>query len=204
VTGGEAPPEDNYTMEPSEHPGPPVGLDEAITVAERRFPGASPTWVGLPKGEDGFYSIDLIDGGPDLWAHNAVCRGNRSVGVDALDPGNVRVFLGPSQTVSNAIADEWAQPALHYGHAVGPLLAGPVVHPGSRAADAPRHRTEHVALPEAGQPSATGRSVGRRCSELDSHRIADRVESDALIHAVRGRVRQVGEEHDVLDTGAVR
>ena len=31
---------------------------------------------------------------------------------------NVRVFLGPSETVSNAIADEWAQPALHYGTAV--------------------------------------------------------------------------------------
>lgn len=120
VTGGEAPPEDNYTMEPSEHPGPPLSLDEAITVAERRFPGASPTWVGLPESEDGFYSIDLIDGGPDLWAHNAVYRGNRSLGVDALDPGNVRVFLGPSETGSNAIADEWAQPALHYGHAVNP------------------------------------------------------------------------------------
>jgi uncharacterized iron-regulated membrane protein len=42
------------------------------------------------------------------------------VGVDALDATNVRVFLGPSATVSNAIADEWAQPALHYGHAVNP------------------------------------------------------------------------------------
>jgi hypothetical protein len=42
------------------------------------------------------------------------------VGVDALDATNVRVFLGSSATVSNAIADEWAQPALHYGHAVNP------------------------------------------------------------------------------------
>ncbi|MGY4651058.1 PepSY domain-containing protein [Mycobacterium sp. URHB0021] len=71
--------------------GPPVGLDEAFTVAERRFPGASATWVGLPESEDGFYSIDLIDGGPDLWAHNAVCRGNRSVGVDALPRQCARV-----------------------------------------------------------------------------------------------------------------
>jgi len=120
ATGGQAPPEDNYSMEPSEHPGNPVSLDEAISVAQSRFPGSQPTWVGLPESDDGFYSIDLIDGGPDLWAHNAVYRGNRSVGVDALDPTNVRVFLGPSATVSNAIADEWAQPALHYGHAVNP------------------------------------------------------------------------------------
>ena len=120
ATAGEAPPEDNYTMEPSENPGPAVSLDEAISVAQSRFPGSQPTWIGLPESDDGFYSIDLIDGGPDLWAHNAVYRGNRSVGVDALDPTNVRVFLGPSATVSNAIADEWAQPALHYGHAVNP------------------------------------------------------------------------------------
>jgi uncharacterized iron-regulated membrane protein len=120
ATGGEAPPADNYTMEPSERPGAPVSLDDAIGVAEHRFPGATVTWVGMPESDDGFYSIDLIDGGPDLWAHNAVYRGNRSVGVDALDRGHMRVFLGPSETVSNAIADEWAQPALHYGHAVNP------------------------------------------------------------------------------------
>ena len=120
ATGGDAPPEDNYTMEPSENPGAEVSLDDAITAAEQRFPGAKATWVGMPESEDGFYSVDLIDGGPDLWAHNAGYRGNRSVGVDALDATNVRVFLGPSATVSNAIADEWAQPALHYGHAVNP------------------------------------------------------------------------------------
>lgn len=120
ATGGDAPPEDNYSMEPSSNPGPAIELDEAIAVAQKRFPGSQPTWVGLPASGDGFYSIDLLDGGPDLWAHNAVYRGNRSVGVDVLDPTNVRVFLGPSATVSNAIADEWAQPALHYGHAVGP------------------------------------------------------------------------------------
>lgn len=45
-------------------------------------------------------------------------EGNRSVGVDAYDAGHVSVFLGPSPTLSNAIADEWAQPALHYGTAV--------------------------------------------------------------------------------------
>jgi hypothetical protein len=50
----------------------------------------------------------------------AAYHGNRSIGIDAHDGDNVRVFLGPSQTVSNAIADEWAQPALHYGHAVNP------------------------------------------------------------------------------------
>ena len=118
VTGGQSPPEDNYTMELSENAGPPITLDQAIDSATQRFPGARVTWVGMPAEDAEFYSIDLLDGGPNLWAHNAVYEGNRSVGVDANDAQNVRVFLGPSQTVSNAIADEWAQPALHYGTAV--------------------------------------------------------------------------------------
>lgn len=86
--------------------------------ATKHFPGAQVTWVGMPSEDAEFYSIDLLDGGPNLWAHNAVYEGNRSVGVDAYDVENVRAFLGPSPTVSNAIADEWAQPALHYGTAV--------------------------------------------------------------------------------------
>ncbi len=118
VTGGESPPEDNYTMEASANPGPPITLDMAMQSAVERFPEAQVTWVGLPSEDGEFYSIDLLDGGPNLWAHNAVYEGNRSVGVDAYDAGNVRVFLGPSPTVSNAIADQWAQPALHYGTAV--------------------------------------------------------------------------------------
>ncbi len=120
ITGGQAPPSDNGTLEPSEVPGPELSVDDAVAVALRHFPGAQVTWVGLPEDESGFYSIDLLDGGPDLWAHNAAYHGNRSIGIDAHDGDNVRVFLGPSQTVSNAIADEWAQPALHYGHAVNP------------------------------------------------------------------------------------
>ncbi|RDH76479.1 PepSY domain-containing protein [Mycolicibacterium moriokaense] len=118
VTGGQSPPEDNYSMETSENPEAAVTLDDAMTAAIARFPGSRVTWVGMPSEDAAFYSIDLLDGGPNLWAHNAVYEGNRSVGVDAGDAGNVRVFLGPSPTLSNAMADEWAQPALHYGTAV--------------------------------------------------------------------------------------
>lgn len=118
ATGGQTQPDDNYTMETSENPGPTITLDRAMDSAIARFPGSRVTWVGMPAEDADYYSIDLLDGGPNLWAHNAVYEGNRSVGVDAHDPQNVRVFLGPSQTVSNAIADEWAQPALHYGTAV--------------------------------------------------------------------------------------
>lgn len=118
VTGGQAPPADNYTMQPSPNPGPAITLDQAMAAATQRFPNAEVTWIGMPEDDDGFYSVDLFEGGPDLWTHNAGYRGNRSVGVDAHDPGNVRVFLGPSATLSNTIADEWAQPTLHYGHSV--------------------------------------------------------------------------------------
>jgi len=118
ATGGQSPPEDNYTMEASENPRPPITLGKAMQSAVERFPGSRVTWVGMPSEDAEFYSIDLLDAGPNLWAHNAVYEGNRSVGVDAYDADNVRVFLGPSPTVSNAIADEWAQPALHYGTAV--------------------------------------------------------------------------------------
>ena len=55
--------------------------------------------IGMPAEDAEFYSIDLLDGGPNLWANNAVYEGNLSVGVDA-DAENVRVFLGPSPTVS--------------------------------------------------------------------------------------------------------
>jgi uncharacterized iron-regulated membrane protein len=118
VTGGQSPPEDNYSMEASDHPGAPITLDQAIDAAKNRYPGAQVTWVGMPAEDADFYSIDLLDGGPNLWAHNADYEGNRSVGVDAHDAENVRVFLDRPPTVSNAIADEWAQPAVHYGIAV--------------------------------------------------------------------------------------
>lgn len=124
ATGGEQPPSDNYEVEPSDHQGALITIDRAVAVAQQRFPGSRATWVGLPEDPQepgaggGFYSVDVLDGGPNLWAHSAVYEGNRSVGVDAHDAENVRVFLGRPATVSNAIADEWAQPALHYGHAV--------------------------------------------------------------------------------------
>jgi uncharacterized iron-regulated membrane protein len=118
VTGGQTPPDDNYTMEASANPGEPITLDQAMDAAKKRFPGATVTWVGMPSEDAEFYSIDVLDGGPNLWAHNADYEGNRSVGVDAFDADNVRVFLGRPPTVSNAIADEWAQPAVHYGIAV--------------------------------------------------------------------------------------
>jgi uncharacterized iron-regulated membrane protein len=118
VTGGQTPPEDNYSMEASEKPGEPITLDQAMDAAKKQFPGARVTWVGMPAEDAEFYSIDLLDGGPNLWAHNAVYEGNRSVGVDAFDADNVRVFLGRPQTVSNAIVDEWAAPGVHYGTAV--------------------------------------------------------------------------------------
>jgi hypothetical protein len=89
ATGGQSPPEDNYTMEASENPRPPITLGKAMQSAVERFPG-----------------LRLLDAGPNLWAHNAVYE------------DNVCVFLGPSPTVSNAIADERTQPALHYGTAV--------------------------------------------------------------------------------------
>ena len=89
-----------------------------MNAAKAQFPGSRVTWVGMPSEDADFYSIDVLDGGPNLWAHNAVYEGIRSVGVDAHDAQHARVFLGPSRTVSNAIADEWAQPALHYGTVV--------------------------------------------------------------------------------------
>ena len=196
-------PDENYTMEPSENPGAEVSLDDAIAAAEQRFPGAKATWVGMPESEDGFYSVDLIDGGPDLWAHNAGYRGNRSVGVDALDATNVRVFLGPSATVSNAIADEWAQPALHYGHAVNPywrvlwfvlglaplllLLTG--LSTGC---------SKTGSVDGAGRPTDLRTAHSRDSGEVDPHGVDERLEPDALIDAVRCRVRQVGEQHDIV------
>ncbi len=89
ATGGQPPPEDNYSMETSENPGPAITLAEAMNVATGQFPGSRVTWVGMPSEDSGFYSIDVLDGGP--WAHNAVCESNRSVGVDAHDAQNVRL-----------------------------------------------------------------------------------------------------------------
>jgi uncharacterized iron-regulated membrane protein len=120
VTGAESPPADNYTMDVTADPKPAITLDDALTAAQQRFPGAKPTWVEMPSDDANYFMVDLLDGGPNLWAHNTTYEGNRSVGVDAHDAANVRVFLAGSATVANAVIDEWAQPALHYGVAVNP------------------------------------------------------------------------------------
>lgn len=66
VTGGQTPPDDNYTMETFEQPSPPITLDQAMKSAEAQFPGARVTWVSMPSEDAEFYSIDLLEGGPSL------------------------------------------------------------------------------------------------------------------------------------------
>lgn len=53
-------------MELSENAGPSITLHQAIDSATQRFPGAKVTWVGVPAEDAEFYSIDLLDGGPNL------------------------------------------------------------------------------------------------------------------------------------------
>jgi hypothetical protein len=109
ATGGYSPPQDNYTMEASENSGPPITLGQAMQSAVEGFPGSRVTWVAMPSEDAEFYSIDLLDAGPYLWAHNAVCEGNRSVGVDAYDADNVRVFSAshrrcPTRSPTNGLS----------------------------------------------------------------------------------------------------
>ncbi|SLD00761.1 Uncharacterised protein [Mycobacteroides abscessus subsp. massiliense] len=74
------------------------------------------TWVGLPDEENPYYRIDLLDAdSPDLRAHSLNYHGNRSVGVDAHDADHVQILRARPMSVSNAIADEWAGPAAHFG-----------------------------------------------------------------------------------------
>ena len=54
-----------------ETPGPPITLERAMA---RDFSTCT-TWVGMPAEDAEFYSIDLLDGGPNLWANNAVYEG---------------------------------------------------------------------------------------------------------------------------------
>ncbi len=118
ATGGIAPPDDNYSMPPSTGSGPMMSVDQAIDTATARYPGAKATWVGMPSDSTGFYSVDMLADGPDLWAHSATYHANREVGVDGHDPTKIAVFNGESKTVSNTIIDDWAQPTLHYGVSV--------------------------------------------------------------------------------------
>ncbi|WP_245551831.1 PepSY-associated TM helix domain-containing protein [Gordonia aichiensis] len=118
ATGGIAPPEDNYSMPPSTGTGPMMSVDQAIDAATARYPGSKATWVGMPSDATGFYSVDVLADGPDLWAHSATYHANREVGVDSHDPTKIAVFNGESRTLSNTIIDDWAQPTLHYGVSV--------------------------------------------------------------------------------------
>ncbi|RIR31426.1 PepSY domain-containing protein [Mycobacteroides abscessus] len=96
-----------------------VSVGQAISAAASHFPGAEVTWVGLPDEENPYYRIDLLDpDSPDLRAHSLNYHGNRSVGVDAHDAAHVQILRARPMSVSNAIADEWAGPAAHFGLAV--------------------------------------------------------------------------------------
>ncbi|MEH3157167.1 MAG: PepSY-associated TM helix domain-containing protein [Gordonia paraffinivorans] len=124
ATGGVAPADDAYTME-SSGTGPQVDVATASSAAVQRFPHASVTAVSMPTESTPYYTITLFDRGPDgsnadLWANDPTYSGNRYVGVDAHDASHVSVMEGPPTTVSNTIIDNWAQPVLHYGVAVGP------------------------------------------------------------------------------------
>ncbi|WP_440713825.1 PepSY-associated TM helix domain-containing protein [Gordonia sp. FQ] len=117
ATGGVDPGDDQYSMD-GDGTGPAITLDDAIGVAQARYPGARITWIGLPSEGSEYYSVDVLDGDTDLWRGSATYHGNRSIGVDAHDPTIVKVFSGPPKTVSNTIIDQWAQPTLHYGQSV--------------------------------------------------------------------------------------
>nr|WP_286144045.1 PepSY-associated TM helix domain-containing protein [Mycobacterium sp. D16R24] len=96
-----------------------VTVADAVAAARNQFPGSEVTWIGMPDNENSFYTVDLLDhDGPDLRAHSHNYHGNRSVGVDAHDAGHVQILRGKPATASNAIADEWASSAVHYGLAV--------------------------------------------------------------------------------------
>lgn len=118
ATGGVAPADDAYTMPTSESTGPLISLDQAIAAAQAHYPGSHATWVGMPSEGSEYYSVDLLVGGPDLWSGSATYHGNRELGIDGHDPSVIKEFSGAPATVSNTIADDWAQPTLHYGVSV--------------------------------------------------------------------------------------
>lgn len=115
LTGGHAS-ERTFTGSPG---GQNITVERAMDAAARQFPGSEVTWIGLPDDDNAFYTVDLLDPGePDLRAHSLNYHGNRSVGVDAHDAGHVQILRDKPATASNAIADEWAGPAAHFGLAV--------------------------------------------------------------------------------------
>ncbi|MGC4935382.1 PepSY-associated TM helix domain-containing protein [Gordonia sp. DT30] len=119
ATGGIAPTDDAYDMPaPGSADGPRISLDQAIDAAQAHYPGSRATWVGMPSEGAEYYSVDLLVGESDLWSGGATYHGNRELGVDAHDPAVIKEFSGAPKTVSNAIADDWAQPTLHYGVSV--------------------------------------------------------------------------------------
>lgn len=118
ATGGIEPAADTFEMPTSTATGPAIPLEQAIDVALARYPGSHATWVGLPSEGSDYYSVDLLVGDTDLWLGNVTYHGNRALGIDAHDPSIVKEFSGAPQTVSNTIADTWAQPTLHYGQSV--------------------------------------------------------------------------------------
>lgn len=96
-----------------------VTVERAMAVAESHFPGSEVTWIGMPDEDNPYYTVDLLDPESiDLRAHSLNYHGNRSIGVDAHDAGHVQVLRGKPTSASNAIADEWAGPAAHFGLAV--------------------------------------------------------------------------------------
>ncbi len=115
VTGGQA--SDNTFTAGSGDQN--VTVEQATAAARNQLPGSEVTWIGLPDDENPFYTVDLLDrDGPDLRAYSHNYHGNRSVGVDAHDVGHVQILRGKPATTSNAIADEWASSAAHFGLAV--------------------------------------------------------------------------------------
>nr|WP_264031582.1 PepSY-associated TM helix domain-containing protein [Mycobacteroides immunogenum] len=96
-----------------------VTIAQAIAVAINHFPESEVTWIGLPDKDRPYYTVDLLDSGsPDLRAYSLNYHANRSIGVDAHDVGHVQILRAKPATVSNAIADEWAGSAAHFGLAV--------------------------------------------------------------------------------------
>ncbi|MEP9392796.1 PepSY-associated TM helix domain-containing protein [Gordonia sp. VNK1] len=118
ATGGVAPADDAYDMPTSEATGPLISLDTALAAAQAHYPGSHATWVGMPSDGAEYYSIDVLAGDTDLWAANPTYHGNRELGIDGHDPTIIKEFSGAPRSLSNRIADQWAQPMLHYGHAV--------------------------------------------------------------------------------------
>ncbi|MGH3726345.1 MAG: PepSY-associated TM helix domain-containing protein [Mycobacterium sp.] len=116
LTGGQSSERD---FPATNNAGHSIAVDEAMTLALKHFPQSEVTWIGMPDDSQPFYRVDLLDGsGPDLRAYGTTYHGNRSVGIDAHDPDHIQVFQGQPPTASNAIADEWAGPAAHFGLAV--------------------------------------------------------------------------------------